>query len=228
MLTFPPLPSTLFLQAWKLGPRDVAEEKNGEFLIASSVEVIGEYITFRFTVNTKGNRRLASRRLANRQLADVPISSSDVDTPLLWSYATSGVFEKGKVHTKRGATSINFKTGGSSEAKIPDTNLTSMQSIVSFIIIIVLLLIPMICGIFINQVTSYGKYSKCDCFTQKYMNFCNLLILKIGETSVWLMYFISIAVFIVYRVLMVREKGRRNVFLIFSLFFFNFLSVFFF
>ena len=45
------------VQAWKLGARDIASQKGSDFLKSSSVEVVGDYMTFRFKVSTGNTKR---------------------------------------------------------------------------------------------------------------------------------------------------------------------------
>ena len=185
------------VNAWKLNARDVENAKGNDYLIKSSVEVVGEYITFQFTLNTDGTTRRRRHLLAGD---DVPISGADVSTPLLWSFG-KGTFQKGKTHTKRGATLLNFKTGGTSESNVI-TQLTTQQQIISLLIVLVLVLIPVVGGVAMQCKSKQGLNSSTHTLTQ---TFCNLGLVRLrcGELSVWLIYAVGMIVFIAYRVALV-------------------------
>ena len=180
---------------------DLGDPKPSSFLSEQSVEVVGGDLVIKFTRSvSKGRRR--------RSLADVDVTSADEDTSLLWSYHSSKSFSSGASHTKRGASTLNFVTGGSS--LLAEAGLTMEQQVTSSYFQLAPIILSLIAGLIVTHGGENVRKS-CKCCLQRRVGLppanaspClssidGLSSLRCGEFAVWLLYFGGLVGFMAYR-----------------------------
>ena len=219
------------VKAWRLSARNIESEKEKDYFVSSSIVIEGDYMTMKFKIKADGSARRLYSKIAKslntlkrtvtgtatdsdpsshkrRNLLDVIVSSKDTSTNLLWSSHESGSFAKGVIHTKRGASTVNFKSGGNDGVKapatvLPLTHLTSTQHIISLVIALGAILLTVIGGGIVTVLSASDKPEKVDWLTQKYITLPYLVKLRVGEWSVWFVYFIGMVGFFVYRIALI-------------------------
>jgi predicted ferric reductase len=197
------------VSAYVLAASNLGAEKSS-FLTKTSSEVVGGDLVVKFTRSvSKGRRR--------RSLADVDVSSADADTLLLWAYHSSKSFSSGASHTKRGASTLNFLTGGSS--LLAEAGLTMAQQVTSAYFQLAPIVLSLVAGLVVTQGGGKVRQS-CKCCLQRRVGLprakpipClssvdGLSSMRFGEFAVWLLYFGGVGGFMAYR-LRIDASGKE-------------------